>query len=75
MPLHLSCTIIIKVKMNGCFVLVFIVCGLARSIHLNINCNYNYVEPVHVTMIDWVCAINSVAASGDKTAYALLWER
>ena len=26
-------------------------------------------------MIDWVCAINSVAASGDKTAYALLWDR
>ena len=35
----------------------------------------NAWKPVHVTMIDWVCAINSVAASGDKTAYALLWER
>ena len=35
----------------------------------------NAWKPVHVTMIDWVCAISSVAASGDKTAYALLWER
>ena len=35
----------------------------------------NAWKPVHVTMIDWVCAINSVAASGDKTAYALRWER
>ena len=45
------------------------------SHHTRTRHNYNYVEPVHVTMIDWVCAINSVAASGDKTAYALLWER
>ena len=35
----------------------------------------NAWKPVHVTMIDCVCAINSVAASGDNTAYALLWER
>ena len=35
----------------------------------------NTRKPVYVIMIDWVCAINRVAASGDKTAYALLWER
>ena len=35
----------------------------------------NTWKPVYVTMIDWVCAINSVAASSDKMAYALLWER
>ena len=35
--------------MNGCFVLVFMLCGLARRIHLNINCNYNYVGPMYTT--------------------------
>ena len=35
----------------------------------------NTWKPVYVTMIDWICAINRVATSGDKTAYALLWER
>ena len=40
MPSHLSFTSIIKVKMNGCFVLVFMLCGLARRISVNINDNY-----------------------------------
>ena len=37
--------------MNGCFVLVFMLCGLARRIHLNINCrpNYDYVGPMYTT--------------------------
>ena len=50
-PLHFSCTSIIKVKMNCCFVLVFMLCGLACRIHLNINCNYNYiyVGPMYTT--------------------------
>ena len=48
MPLH-CCTSIIKVKMNCCFVLVFLLCGLARRIHLNINYNYNYVGPMYTT--------------------------
>ena len=48
MPL-LCCTSIIKVKMNCCFVLVFLLCGLARRVHLNINYNYNYVGPMYTT--------------------------
>ena len=48
MPLH-CCTSIIKVKMNCCFVLVFLLCGLARRIHLNINYNYNYFGPMYTT--------------------------
>ena len=35
MPSHLSFASIIKVKMNGCFVLVFMLCGFARRISLN----------------------------------------
>ena len=40
---------IIKVKLNCCVVLVFMLCVLARRIHLNINCNYNYVGPMYTT--------------------------
>ena len=44
---HLSFTSIIRVKMNGCFVLVFMICGFARRISLNIT--DHYVGPSYTT--------------------------
>ena len=57
------------VQTKGCEVTVL---NYVRSRHTRERVP-NTWNPVYVTMIDWVCAINRVATSGDKTTYALLW--